>query len=139
MNADVTDEEVLENVNAHTDRLSTRLSLDNEKAAITSENIDSNYEEEDKIALTQVNEILKNKAFKKKICGGLTNVSSDISELTKPLVKVLLPVSAIKSGGISLLGYSWTISTLPIGIIGVSILALYLARFGIGYYCGDQS
>lgn len=138
MNKNVTDKELVENVNAHVGRLSQRLSLEQENVTIEKEKIDPKYKEEDQIALSQVNEALKSDIFKKKLCGGLTNLSSDISELTKPLVKILLPVSAIDKG-ITLLGQTWTIGTFPISIIGVSILALYLARFGIGYYCNDQS
>ena len=133
-----TQNEIEDQVKAHINRLKIRVDVTQNKVSIDSANIDPQFTTEDNIALDQVNIILKDSTFKKKLCAGLDKTSSDLEELAKPLVKVLLPVSAIKSGSIVLLGYSWTFATLPIGVIGASVLAIYLARFGIGYFCGDQ-
>ena len=130
--------EIENQVKAHINRLKIRVDVTQNKVSMNLANIDPQFTTEDNIALDQVNNILKDSTFKKKLCAGLEKTSSDLEELAKPLVKVLLPVSAIKIGSIALLGYSWTFATLPIGVIGASVLAIYLARFGIGYFCGDQ-
>ena len=134
----VTQNEIENQVKAHADRLKNRVDVTQNKVSIDSANIDPQFVAKDNIALDQVNNILKDSTFKKKLCAGLGKTSSDLEELAKPLVKVLLPVSAIKIGSIGLLDLSWLLATLPIGVIGVSILAIYLARFGIGYFCGDE-
>lgn len=125
-------------VGAHIERLSDRVESAPNEVSIELHKIDPQFSEEDKIALEQVNNILSDVAFKKKLCAGLDRTSSDLGELSKVLVKILLPASAVKSGTIMLLGHAWTFAALPIGIIGTSILAIYAARFGIGYFCGDQ-
>lgn len=125
-------------VGAHIERLSDRVESAPNEVSIELHKIDPQFSEEDKIALEQVNNILSDVAFKKKLCAGLDRTSSDLGELSKVLVKILLPASAVKSGTIMLLGQVWTFAALPIGIIGTSILAIYAARFGIGYFCGDQ-
>jgi len=126
-------------VGAHIERLSDRVESAPNEVSIELHKIDPQFSEEDKIALEQVNNILSDVAFKKKLCAGLDRTSSDLGELSKVLVKILLPASAVVKGGtIVLLGQAWTFAALPIGIIGTSILAIYAARFGIGYFCGDQ-
>ena len=137
MSAITAQNEIENQVRAHIDRLKDRVNVTQNKMSIASSNIDPQFVAEDNIALDQVNHIIINSTFKKKLCAGLGNISSDLEQLAKPLVKVLFPVSAIKSGG-SLLGYNWTFDTLPIGVLGASVLAIYMARFGIGYFCGDQ-
>ena len=130
--------EIENQVKAHIERLKNRVDSLSNKISINLANIDPQFSEEDNIALDQVNKIFKDSTFKKKLCAGLDKTSSDLGELAKPLVKVLLPGSAIKSGVIALLGFTWSFATLPIGIIGTSLLAIYLARFGIGYFCSEQ-
>ena len=130
--------EIENQVKAHIERLKNRVESSPNTVSISQTNIDPQFSQEDSIALDQVNNILNDSTFKKKLCSGLDETSSDLEELAKPLVKVLLPVSVVKSGAIALLESTWTFAALPIGIIGASLLAIYLARFGIGYFCGDQ-
>ena len=136
---EILNQDELENqVNAHIERLKNRVESSPNTVSISQTNIDPQFSQEDSIALDQVNNILKDSPFKKKLCSGLDKTSSDLEGLAKPLVKVLLPVSVVKGSAIALLGFVWTFATMPIGIIGASLLAIYLARFGIGYFCGDQ-
>lgn len=138
MNETPSQNEIESQVRAHIDRLKNRVEVKQNFLSIPSENVDPQYVAEDNIAINQVNTIIKHNAFKKKLCRGLGKTSSDLEQLTKPLVRVLLPVSAIKSSVITLLGSTWTFASLPIGIVGVSLLGIYLARFGIGYFCGEK-
>ena len=140
MNEMPTQKEIESQVKEHIDRLKNRVDVTQNKVSIDPADIDPKFASEDKIALAQVNNILKGNTFKKKLCAGLDNALPSGLEIPKFLVDVLLPSSAVTSTSTKwLLGYTWTFAALPIGVIGVSLLAIYLARFGIGYYCSDQN
>ncbi len=137
--SEISDQNKIEDqVRAHIERLGDSVDSAPNEVSIELHKISPKFSEEDKIALEQVNNILGDVTFKKKLCAGLDRTSSDLGELSKVLVKILLPTSAVEIGGITSLGHAWTFAALPIGIIGTSILAIYAARFGIGYFCGDQ-
>ena len=133
-----TQNEIESQVEAHIVRLEDRIIVTENRVSIVPVNIDPQFATEDSIGLDQVNSIINDNTFRKKLCAGLGKTSDDLGELAKPLVKVLLPVSAIKSGAIALLGFTWTYADLPIGVIGSSLLVIYLARFGIEYFCADR-
>lgn len=81
--------------------------------------------EEDVEALAKANDLAERPAIKTRICAALGTFSEDLSEVYKPLVKVLLPLS----GGGAILGAS------HIAPITVAIAAIVIARMGIAAYC----
>ena len=123
-------------VTAHADRLQSKVQFDS-KGLIEEIDRDPNFAEEDETGLRHVTEALANDEFKRKLCAGLRTRSSDLKSLISPLVKILLPVSSVTGVASSAVGLQFAVGALPLTIVGTSLLAVMLARFGIDYYCHD--